>query len=431
MEEKGDGIEQHDFKGEEDKEGCSVIVVAIADFAAGDETQLSFSEGDELIILSKESTDWWWGELDRKCGYIPVSYVTSAADYARNFTTYHEWQDDEYFSDYGKLKIHLEMLCDEPRTLAYKRAINKHRDVFLGKTILDVGCGTGILSLFCARDGQANKVYAVDASVDMGNLTTEIIRANNFDHVISVFVGKIEDVELPEKVDIILSEWMGTFLVFEFMIDSVLFARDKWLKPQGIIWPSLAKLFIAPCSAKKVYDEKVTVWNDQYGFDFSPVLVRAKEEFLDRPLHNYDLDREDCLSQGVVLLHIDMQTFPRESLEFMLEQFEFIITKDGTLHGLCTWFSVLFGGVPVTDELAYETLSTGPDDETTHWKQNLFLLDEPVFVHIGNFITGSAALKRNPKYRRHLSVTFDFKIFSAKSNGSVVCNIKKKFLIWR
>ena len=427
---KVDTGHNYQMRKEEKKQGAKTVV-AIADFFARDETQLSFSEGDELVILSEESTDWWWGELDGTRGYVPVSYVATEADYARHYTNHHDWQDEEYFGDYGKLKLHLEMLGDQPRTLAYRKAINRHRDVFIGKTVLDVGCGTGILSLFCAKDGQAKKVFAVDGSVDIGSVTTEIVKINDSNNIISVFIGKIEDIELPEKVDIILSEWMGTFLVFEFMIDSVLCARDKWLKSDGIIWPSNAKLFIVPCSAKKAYDEKVTVWSNQYGFDFSPILGRVKTEFLDRPLHNYELDQEDCLSQSAVVLDIDMKTFSRENLELMTEQFEFVIRKKGTFHGLCAWFSVIFGGVPVTDISDYEMLSTGPDHERTHWKQNLFLLDEPILVNTGNFISGSATLKRNPKYRRHLSVTFDFKVFSMKSNGTVVHNIKKKFFIWR
>ena len=406
-------------------------VVAISDFVAGDETQLGFTEGDELVILSEASTDWWWGELDGLCGYIPVSYVVTEADYVSHYVENHEWQDEEYFGSYGKLKLHLEMLNDQARTLAYRKAINRHRDVFTGKTVIDVGCGTGILSLFCARDGKANRVYAVDGSEDIGNVTTKLVERNDLQEVISVIIGKIEDVELPEKVDVILSEWMGTFLVFEFMIDSVLFARDKWLKSDGVIWPSNAKLFIAPCSAKKVYEEKVTVWKNQYGFDFSPVLSKVKTEFLDRPLHNFELDPEDCLSQSVVLLDIDMSTFARANLELISEMFEFVITKEGTLHGLCSWFSVTFGGVPVTDTSEHVTLSTGPDQERTHWKQNLFLLDEPVTVYIGNLIKGAATLRRNPKYRRHLSVTFELSIFADKSNDRIINKIKKKFFIWQ
>ena len=407
------------------------VVVAVADFVAGDETQMNFSEGDELSILSEETPDWWWGEMNGFCGYVPATYVVTETDYAKYHTHRHEWQDEEYFGDYGKLKLHLEMLGDKPRTLAYRKAISRHREVFVGKTVLDVGCGTGILSLFCARDGDARKVYAVEGSADIGNLTSQIVAVNDLSDVISVVVGKIEEVELPEKVDVILSEWMGTFLVFEFMIDSVLFARDKWLKPEGVIWPSSAKLFIAPCSAKETYDENVTVWKSQYGFDFSPLMDKAKTEFLDRPLYNHELDLNNCLSESAVLLDIDMETFPRENLELMSGQFEFIIRKGGTFHGLGSWFMVIFGGVPVPDNSEYELLSTSPHHERTHWKQNLFLLDDPVSVNPGNFITGFATLKRNPKYRRHLSVTFHFKIFPSKSNGSILHNIKKRFLIWR
>lgn len=47
---------------------------------------------------------------------------------------------------------------------------------------------------------------------------------------IEIFEGKIEDIELPvQKVDIILSDWMGYLLFFDSMIDSVIYARDKWL----------------------------------------------------------------------------------------------------------------------------------------------------------------------------------------------------------
>jgi protein arginine N-methyltransferase 1 len=46
-------------------------------------------------------------------------------------------------------------------------------------------------------------------------------------------------------VDIIISEWMGYFLLYESMFDSVLFARDKWLAEDGLLFPDRAKMFIA------------------------------------------------------------------------------------------------------------------------------------------------------------------------------------------
>lgn len=65
------------------------------------------------------------------------------------------------------------------------------------------------------------------------------------DHI-KVIQGTMESVELPEKVDIIISEWMGYFLLRESMLDSVLYARDKFLRPGGAMYPSHARLYLAP-----------------------------------------------------------------------------------------------------------------------------------------------------------------------------------------
>ena len=64
-----------------------------------------------------------------------------------------------------------------------------------------------------------------------------------FGEKIQVLNCRMEDAQLPEKVDIIVSEWMGFYLIHESMLTSVLFARDKWLKPGGFVWPNKAVLF--------------------------------------------------------------------------------------------------------------------------------------------------------------------------------------------
>jgi protein arginine N-methyltransferase 1 len=53
---------------------------------------------------------------------------------------------------------------------------------------------------------------------------------------VTIIKSKVEDAVLPvEKVDIIISEWMGYFLIYESMLDTVLYARDKWLRPDGYV----------------------------------------------------------------------------------------------------------------------------------------------------------------------------------------------------
>ena len=56
----------------------------------------------------------------------------------------------------------------------------------------------------------------------------------------------MEEIKLPvPKVDIIISEWMGYFLLYESMLDSVLWARDKYLVPGGKMLPDRAVMYIA------------------------------------------------------------------------------------------------------------------------------------------------------------------------------------------
>jgi protein arginine N-methyltransferase 1 len=111
--------------------------------------------------------------------------------------------------------------------------------------VLDIGSGTGILSIFAARSG-AKHVYAIE-NAEIALFSMEIIKKNGLENKITVIKGKMEEIELPvPEVDIIVSEWMGYFLLYESMFDSVLFARDKYLnKATGKMLPDRAQLFIA------------------------------------------------------------------------------------------------------------------------------------------------------------------------------------------
>lgn len=166
---------------------------------------------------------------------------------------------DYYVDSYSHFGIHEEMLKDRARTLSYRDAILGSAEQFAGKVVLDVGCGTGILSMFAAQAG-AKTVFAVDCSAIVDQ-TRKIIEANGFSGVIQVIKGKIEEVELPVKhVDIIISEWMGYFLLFESMLDSVIFARDKWLVPGGLLYPDKATMYVCPALSTFFCLHKSSLW---------------------------------------------------------------------------------------------------------------------------------------------------------------------------
>ncbi len=167
---------------------------------------------------------------------------------------------DYYTDSYAHFGIHEEMLKDEVRTMAYKNSILQNKHLFKDKIVLDVGCGTGILSMFAAQAG-ARLVIGVDMSSIVEHAKT-IVKANGLADKVVLLRGKMEEVTLPfppgiDKVDIIISEWMGYFLYYESMLDTVLFARDRYLAKGGLIFPDKATMYISGIEDGDYKHEKI------------------------------------------------------------------------------------------------------------------------------------------------------------------------------
>ncbi|XP_040213522.1 protein arginine N-methyltransferase 2 isoform X1 [Rana temporaria] len=415
-----------DFMAHYPYEDCSSNeFVMMCDFAAAEETQLSLSYGDRVVLLSAETPDWWWVEHNGNCGYVPASHLHKIND-EDDAEDDDPWQDKEYFGSYKTLKLHLEMLSDQPRTQTYRNVILQNSSALKGKRILDLGCGTGIISFFCAQLAQPDVVYAVEAS-DIAEQTSRLVEENGFSGIVKVIRQRAEELKLPSRVDVLVSEWMGTCLVFEFMLESVLLSRDLWLKESGIMWPSTASIHMVPCSAEKEYSTKVLFWDSAYGLDFKMLKSMAVQEFLAKPKPDYVLNPEDCLSEPCVLLNINMKTLKVEELERMSGPFAFHVKRDGILHGFTSWFSVQFQNI---ENQGHVELHTGPFNPLTHWKHTLFMLDEPIQIHRGDRVEGSAVFNRNPMWRRHLSVALNWSVTaeSATTAHNVGCKV---FPIWR
>jgi protein arginine N-methyltransferase 3 len=268
--------------------------------------------------------------------------------------------------------------------------------------------------MFCARAGAA-RVLAVDASDIIAKAQDNIHRAGLAD-VITTIKGRMEEVTLPvQQVDIIVSEWMGYGLLFEAMLPSVLFARDKYLSPGGLMAPSHTNMWVAPVSDPVwVAENGEAFWADVYGFDMKAMAHGIYDDA--RVLH-WPADKV-CGTPGMFKM-LDLYKTTAADLSFTAP-YASRLTQDlvdnDAVDGFLIWFDTFFSpvapsedtnkhGVP-DDAVAAEWIldakgkrdqdrvafTTGPFGAETHWKQALLLCDP----HVGEK-DSTAETKSGPK----------------------------------
>jgi protein arginine N-methyltransferase 1 len=313
---------------------------------------------------------------------------------------------DYYFDSYSHFGIHEEMLKDEVRTLSYKNSICHNKHLFKDKVVLDVGCGTGILCMFAAQAG-AKQVIGIDCSEIIVH-ARQIVKDNRFDNVITLIKGKVEEVELPvEKVDIIISEWMGYFLLYESMLDTVLFARDKWLVPGGLIFPDKATLYVTAIEDAEYKEEKMNFWDNVYGFDMSCIKAVAMRE----PLVDV-VEPHMIITNSVPVLRVDITKVQKSDLAFTAP-FRLTAARNDFCHAIVAYFDIEFSKChkPIH-------FSTGPRARYTHWKQTVFYLEDVLSIRQNEVITGNLTCKPNQKNPRDLDITIDYEFNGSNMHSS-------------
>lgn len=290
-----------------------------------------------------------------------------------------------YFHYYGQLLHQQNMLQDYVRTGTYYAAVIENRADFFGRVVVDVGAGSGILSLFAAQAG-AKHVYAVEAS-EMAEYARKLIAGNPaLGERITVIKGKVEEVELPEKADILISEPMGTLLVNERMLESYVIARDRFLSPNGKMFPTVGRIHMAPFSDEYLFVEianKALFWQQQnyYGVDLTHLYGSAFRGYFSQPV--VDAFDPRLLVAPAIFHTIDFTQVKEEDLYEIDIPLKFIASVGTRVHGLACWFDVLFNGSSVQ-----RWLTTAPGAPTTHWYQLRCVLSQPIYVMAGQEITG-------------------------------------------
>ena len=351
-----------------------------------------------------------------------------------------------YFASYTDLKVHEVMLRDWPRNSAYRRFFEENSHLIRDKVIMDVGAGTGILSLFAASVG-AEKVYAVEAS-NTAILCKEIVQQNGFADKIEVIHSAVEDVELGEgvKVDVIVSEWMGFYLLHESMLDSVIVARDKFLAEDGIMVPSAARLYLAPVNMENFLEDKYEFWTNVCGFDFSAAIPHVNQKLLQEPLTT-ELDVRQVMAPPQLLREFDLKTVTISQVQALSDSLTFCVDKSSTVHGFAIWFDVDFqqgaqlkdaqsrtdsssnsAANAISTSAAGESqsptpsqnsgagnwkivspcvLSTSPASPVTHWKQTVILLPKALAVDPSDYLGCMVTLTQNSDNKRHYNIELE------------------------
>ena len=113
-----------------------------------------------------------------------------------------------------------------------------------------------------AADAEAARVIAIESSA-IAKIAQQIVADNQLDNVVTIIRGKVEEVELPDgiqEVDIIIAEWVGHGLFSKNKLASLIFARDKWLAPDGLVFPDRCRLFIGGAEGALWREDRFGFW---------------------------------------------------------------------------------------------------------------------------------------------------------------------------
>jgi SAM-dependent methyltransferase len=267
---------------------------------------------------------------------------------------------------YAELEVHRTMICDRVRTEGFRRAIEAV--VRPGDVVLDVGAGSGILSMFAARAGAA-RVYAVERTT-VAVLARDLVAANGLTEIIEVIHGDVLDVELPEPVDVIVSEWLGGFGIDEGMLAPVIAARDRWLKPGGTMIPQSVTAWAGLVRDRQLDETVAFLRGNPYGLTLDRLVELTVNEISYSGTFRH-LAEGDRRSEAGRLWTTDADRVSLEEAEAPHQAETLLHVVDhGTANALALWFSTdLAPGIP---------LSIGPGDPPTHWGMTTAPLRSPI-----------------------------------------------------
>ncbi len=272
---------------------------------------------------------------------------------------------------------HFPMVNDEPRNRIFeetlKRAINKD------SVVLDIGAGTGLLSLMAARAG-AKRVIACEANPTLAELAREVVKKNGYSDRIQILNKSSQQIDPAvdffhgEKPNLLVAEIFDTVVIGEGALQTFEHARCHLLSDDAVIIPSRADLCAGLIQSERLWREGAA--DDASGFNLS-ALNRFRPDTVVLEAASFE---GELLSDDFVIFPFDFTG--KAKPEPMHKQIDVAVTRDGICHGVVYWIKLY-----MDDEL---TLDNRPDfgdinaqAYCEHWYQEVKLLVPPVEVKQG------------------------------------------------
>jgi len=294
---------------------------------------------------------------------LTVALMRSKKFLKTNRTTRRILQDVVSMEGFTSTIEHEVMLADTVRMDTYAQAIRRH--IRSGDVVVDLGTGTGILSLFAAAQ-RPGDIYAIDHS-EFLEVARRIALHNNVEGIQFIRTHS-RDFNPGEPIDVILHEQMGNNLLDEHMLESILDLKRRVLAPGGRILPGKFELFVEPVSLRPQYRIPYLWEQDIHGVDFGFLRDDAGlAAFTRGDYHQRTLEADivsHFLGEPEPILEFDLNHVTDASELHPQAKVTRTVIRPGILDGFAVYFRVIFD-----DDLSFDT---SPVESLTHWTNQLF-----------------------------------------------------------